>query len=157
MEQIQTSVKKVRKAARVVHSCVQTQQAVLWIYAMELMTTATLPVRMAQKTRKSEHHVMEQIQTSVKKVRKAARVVHSCVQTQQAVLWIYAMDLMTTAMLPVLMARKTHKSEHHVMEQIQTSVKKVRKAARVVHSCVQTQQAVLWRSAPVAWTRTAMA
>src|SRR4030042_4600912 len=88
MVQIQTYVKRERMDVQVVHRPVQTQQAALWIYAMELMTTATLPVPMADRTPKSEHHVMGLIQTFVKKVPGTARLVHSCVQTAAAALWI---------------------------------------------------------------------
>src|SRR4030042_2038701 len=77
MVQIQTYVKREPGTARLVHSCVQTAAAALWIYAMGLMTTATLPAPMVQKTRKSEHHVMGLIQTFVKKVPGTARLVHS--------------------------------------------------------------------------------
>src|SRR4030043_333754 len=98
---------------------------------------------MAQGRHGMELHVMGQKQTHVKRERMDVQVVHRPVQTQQAALWIYAMELMTTATLPAPMVQKTRKSEHHVMGLIQAFVKKVPGTARLVHSCVQTQQAIM--------------
>ena len=104
--------------------------------------TAILPQQMALENPGTVLPVTGRIQICARKVHMDVQVECRPVQTQQAARWIYAMELMTTATLPVPMAQKTHKTEHHVMGLIQTSVKKVRKAARVVHSCVQTTQAI---------------
>jgi hypothetical protein len=109
---------------------------------MELMTTATLPVRMAQKTHKTEHHVMGLIQTFVKKVRKAAQVVHSCVQTIQAIIWRYVTILTTIAILLQSTVLERSGMELPVMAQIQTSVTRGCGLVRAEARPAQTQQAI---------------
>src|SRR4030042_33617 len=82
---IQTCARKVRMDVQVECRAVQTQQAALWIYAMELTTTAILLQQMVQERPGTALPVMEQIRTFVTKELIPVQVAHRAVQTIQAI------------------------------------------------------------------------